>query len=190
MELYNNPHKDVIDIACYGRNETSGHSGTIIKDFAVTMEKGNRLILKTNDELPIVFYSLKPKLIGGLIVDEEKSLKETTFQKIKEVLTSFNIKPSDLYVVFGPSLTFSHCPVERSVIEKLLDYDYRAAAKRTNGVDFIDIPVLNILQLRRLGIPFKNIATTNIDTYECSEILFSKLRGEDQKNSLEIEIIA
>lgn len=163
-------------------------SGEEIKDVFVGAKKHEPHIIFTNDELPLFFYSKKKQIYGCLRLDKENTLKEFLFKKLHEIIVQYNLTVDDLYVYFGPSLTFSHVSVERSTLLKVMDMGYEAAAKRTSGIDFFDIPIMNFLMLRKLGIPSENITLNSYDTYECDKLLYSSLRGDGKKNPTIIEL--
>lgn len=154
----------------------------VISDFQVINQRGVTLLINYQDELPFLFYSEEIPLIGAALLTKEKSLKEELLLEMKGLIATYALKPEKLQCFLGPSLTFSHTPVEREILEWCMKNDYRMAAKRTSGVDFLDVPFLNALQLRKLKIPFANIHLTPYDTFECEDLFYSALRGEKEKN--------
>lgn len=160
--------------------------GATVHGFLVSASKNEKHVLWTSDEIPFVFYVPKKGLYGAISLSKEDTLGEVLLNKLHATMVQYNIDPDDIYCYMGPSLTFSHTIVERPLIEGLMEKGYGAAAKRTDGVDFFDMPMMNLVMLRHLGIPFINISLDNHDTYECDALLYSKMRGDKALNGTEI----
>jgi copper oxidase (laccase) domain-containing protein len=175
-------------VETYTKSASHQPTGLEVTDFAYSSEKNGPLVIFASDEIPFFFYVPTKNLFGAAKLGKEATLNEFIKKKIHEIIVQFNLDPSAIYCYLGPSLTFSHTIVERPLIEHLMETGYRAAAKRTDGVDFFDMPVMNVVMLRSLGIPFENIYIDNHDTYECDTILYSSLRGDKRKNGSVIEL--
>jgi hypothetical protein len=139
------------------------------------------------DELPFFYFVPKKGLFGGMLLTPETSLQEKLFHDFGTILQKEKIDPQDVVCYFGPSLTFSHVAIERPTLLKIMAMGYRAAAKRTSGVDYFDVPMMNFLMLRKLGVPAKNITLDAHDTFEDEDLLFSAKRGDKEKNLTLIE---
>lgn len=174
----------------YTREAKNIPSGEEIKDVFVSAHKHEPHVLYTNDEVPFFFYAPKQHLYGALRLSKENTLNEFLLKQFHTILVQYNLAPEDVYCYLGPCLTFSHVTVERPVLLKIMDMGYRAAAKRTSGVDFFDVPIMNVLMLRKLGVPSINITLDAHDTYECDQLLYSALRGDSKKNPTVIELLA
>ena len=157
----------------------------IVEDYAVVTEAQASIALATTEEAP-VFFAVKGHLIGACPVTLEKATSLYIKEKMHASIVSYNLDPKTIEVYVGPCLTFSHQIVDRPLIEKMMALGYRAACKRTDGVDFFDIPVMILLQLRELGVPMKNIHISDYDTYENPEILYSKLRQDGEKKNVTV----
>lgn len=180
---------DELRLATYTKSAASFPSGERVTDFAVTALKNHPLLVETADEIPFFFYARKAHLIGAAVLSKENTLAEYLKSKLHQVMVQYNLSSNDVYCYLGPALTFSHVLVERPVIIKIMDMGYRAAAKRTSGVDFFDVPIMNVLMLRKLGIPSENITLDAHDTFECDSLLYSKLRGDKKANPSVIELL-
>ena len=148
--------------------------------FLVVAGKGAKVSVETNDEVPLLFY------VDGILGASKVSLQDTisgTFEKrLHAAITQYGLNPEAISVYMGPCLTFSHTHVERKLIEELMDRGYRAACKRTDGVDFLDVPLLLLMQCRKLGVKMENIHISDYDTYENPDLLYSALRGDKENN--------
>ena len=117
-------------------------------------------------------------------------MSEDFAKRFHAAVTQYGLNPAEIEVYMGPCLTFSHTHVERKLLEELMDRGYRACCKRTDGVDFLDLPLLLLMQLRRQGVPMKNIHIGDYDTYENPDLLLSKLRGDEGENVTIAKLLA
>ena len=139
--------------------------------------KDKGILLSASDEIPF-FYKAGDSL-GGMVIDQEASLKKSIMDAVVLVLEKH--RPEEIVCYLGPSLSFSNVIVERRIQEELIKNGYQAACKRTSGVDYLDLPLLNFLYLRELGIPAENIFLSPYDTFD-TEGLYSKKRGDKESN--------
>ena len=164
----------------YGVGQTRPNGVEIVDSFLAKAGKNVELGLLTRDELPLFFAG--DGVLGAAKIDLKAACDETFEKKLHAAITQFNLNPEHLEVYIGPCLTFSHTHVERALIEEMMDRGYRAACKRTDGVDFLDVPLLVLIQCRRLGIPMANVHIGDYDTFENPSLLYSRLRGDDTDN--------
>lgn len=174
-------------IKTYTKEEKSLPFGEKTNGFFLSHEKGKAFVLESADEVPFVFVDPVQGLFGGMVLSKEDTLKEVLLQKFKNILVQYNLNAKDILCYLGPALTFSHVNVDRPTLLRIMELGYRAAAKRTSGVDFFDVPIMNFLMLRKLGIPPENITIDAHDTYECDSLLYSELRGDKEKNPTVVE---
>ena len=148
--------------------------------FLIQAGAGATIAIEANDEIPLFFGA--DGILGAAKIALDDAVKETFKSRLHAAMTQFNLDPKQIEVYMGPCLTFSHIHVERALIETLMDKGYRAACKRTDGVDFLDVPVMVLQQCRSLGIPMENIHIGNYDTFENPTLLYSELRGDKENN--------
>lgn len=177
-----------LSVITYTKEAKSIPAGDDVTSFLVSAEKNHPYQLNTADEVPFVFYDHNAKLFGLGKLTKEETLNEFLLKKMHQIMVQYNLKSDDIVCYFGPSLTFSHVVVDRPTLLRIMDMGYRAAAKRTSGVDFFDVPIMNFLMLRKLGIPAANITIDAHDTYECDQLLYSSLRGDSKKNPTLVEL--
>jgi copper oxidase (laccase) domain-containing protein len=158
--------------------------GKTIADFGYVKDR-TPLLLKTADEVPCFFF-VKQKLLGAAVLSETRTLKEFLKEKLGALMKAESLDPKEIVVYFGPCITFSHCPVSRDFQLGLMKRGYGAACKRTDKVDYVDYPVLNLLQLRSLGIPMANIYISDYDTFENPDLFYSHARKDDAKMNLSV----
>jgi len=155
--------------------------------FFFSQEIHRPYFLKTADELPLAFFLPKLGIFGGMVLAPKESLQEKLLHDFKAFLDQEKAKPEEVYFFFGPSLTFSHVVIDRPTLLEIMALGYRGAAKRTNGLDFFDVPMMNFLQLRKLGVPAQNITLDAHDTFEDDALLYSRSRGDKENNFTLIE---
>ena len=165
----------------YVRSNKAPSLPPLAEPFLTRAGKNVSIGVLSSDEIPL-FFAVKGMLLGGAKISQECAVKGTFKASLHATFTQYNIQGNQVEVYMGPCLTFSHTLVERKLIEQLMDQGYRIAAKRTDGVDFLDVPILVLAQLRELGIPPENIHIGDFDTFENPDLLFSKLRGDKEEN--------
>lgn len=177
---------NVLKIKTYTKEEKNPSLDSFIIN-PVSLEFGvDRIALETGDEIPFILFNKRNNEFSALKIDLEDSLNEKLLKEISVIVKKED--PNNLYCYFGPSLSFANIPVSRNVIKKVMDLGYKAAVKKTNNVDYLDLQVLNVEMLRKVGIPFKNITISNFDTFEMEPYLYSKKRGDAKSNITTIEL--
>ncbi len=164
----------------YGVDQVKPNDVEIAESFLAKAGKNVQLGVLSHDEVPVFFAG--DGILGAAKIGLEDAVNEELQKKLHAAITQFNLKPERLEVYLGPCLTFSHTHVDRPLIENMMDRGYRAACKRTDGVDFLDVPVMVLMQCRHLGIPMANIHIGDYDTFENPDLLYSKLRGDEKEN--------
>lgn len=171
----------LFNASTYGPAATNKPSLThLANPFIVRAGQNMRVGVETRDAVPLIFAC--PGYIGAAKITLEDATKEVFRDRMHAAITQYNLDPRKIQVYIGPCLTFSHTFVERPMILDMMDRGYRIACKRTDGVDFLDVPVVVLMQCRHLGIPMENIVIGDFDTFENPELLYSKLRGDRDYN--------
>ncbi|MCR5078628.1 MAG: laccase domain-containing protein [Bacilli bacterium] len=151
------------------------------KNKTMTARKNDPIFLETGDDVPLFFFC-KDKLLGGAAISQKMALEEEAKRIVKTAMVASSLQPSNISIYIGPCLTFSHTSVSRETLLEVIAKGYNAAAKRTDGIDFLDVPLLVLLQMRELGIPMKNIFVSPYDPFENPDLLYSELSGDREKN--------
>jgi len=161
-----------------GAGETSFDSG-ITGDALYTYEKNLAIGIFHADCVPVFLYAKKAGLIAIIHAGQAGTLKGITEKSIRHLIDKEGVSADDIHAYLGPSLTFSHntinAEMKASVIA--LGEDYIRSLKETNGETFLDIPLINFIQLRRAGVPSLNITMSEYCTYENKELFFSAKRN-------------
>lgn len=160
------------------------------QDEFFSCKKGKPFIIWANDDVPLVYCVPSLGKVGGFTISKDESLNEKAFSLIGDFIKKENVDPSLIFAYIGPSLTFSHCPITKEEAASYLAKGYGPALKGNNTATFFfDPQMMNVLQLRKLGIPFEQITISPYDTYECEPILYSALRGDKEKNPTIVELL-
>lgn len=161
-------------------------AGEVADNIVTTMASNHPLVVNYGDDIPLVFYSKSKNLIGACLLTKERLENDFLKTGMKEVIARYGLLSKDVSVYVGPGLTFAHVVVDREELLSVIAKGYTGAAKRTEGVDFIDLQVLATYQLRAVGIPFDNITIDSNDTFESDDLFYSPLRGDKELNSISI----
>ncbi len=178
---------NVLKIKTYTKEEKVPSLGSFIINPSSLKFGVDQIALETADEIPFILFNKRDNEFAALKIDLEDSLNEKLLKEISVIAKKED--PNYLYCYFGPSLTFANVPVSRNIIKKAMDLGYKAAVKKTNNVDYLDLQVINVEMLRKVGIPFKNMTISNFDTFEMEPYLYSKKRGDAKNNITTIELM-
>lgn len=142
---------------------------------------GESVSLLSHDEIPC-FLGEKGKFLAGFLVDRNDALLGSKKEEISRFLKDAKAEVKKVEVYFAPCLTFSHIIVNEEQIQDAMEKGFQPACKRTDGVDFLDVPLILLMQLRSLGIPMENIHLSRFDTSENPSLLYSSLNGDKEYN--------
>ncbi len=145
---------------------------------------GERICLEAADEIPL-FLAVKGKALIGIVASLENILNESVLAYLKKAFASLSLEGKDFEAILGPSLTFSHVPASKELLQATFDRGYRLGTKGTSGETFLDPQMLLFKQLRSLGIAPEHILISDYDTFENPSLLYSIARGGTQKNVFE-----
>ena len=173
-------HSSLFDAKVYGVGVSFPKDIPLADPFLVVAGAKAQLGVSCSDEIPL-FFAAKG-VLGAAKIGLENAINGEFAKDLHAAITQYNLDPRDIQIYMGPCLTFSHTHVERKLLERLMDEGYRAACKRTDGVDFVDIAVLILMQCRKRGILMENIHIGDYDTFENPDLLYSKLRGDKEEN--------
>ena len=161
-----------------GAGETSFESG-ITGDALYTYDKNLAIGIFHADCVPVFIYAKKAGLIAIIHAGQAGTLKGVTEKSIRHLIEKEGVSADDIHACLGPSLSFSHNIVDADMKAKViaLGEDYTHGLKETNGDTFLDIPLINFIQLRKAGVPSLNITMSEYCTYENNELFFSTKRN-------------
>ena len=158
-----------------GAGAHSFESGIGPCDALYTFEKGLALGIFHADCVPAFLYAPKYGLVGIVHAGQKGTLKKILYKSISYLVREEHIDPQDLYVHFGPALSFQHCILEedpKAFIQRQGE-EFAMGVKATNGIVFLDVPLLNRLQAIEAGVPASHITMSELCTYENEDLLYS-----------------
>ena len=166
---------------------TKEHLGSGVFDFEsgvdgdalYTTEKGIALAVFHADCVPVFIHVPGKRLVMIIHAGEIGTLKEITYKAIKQLEKNEKINPKRVHAHIGPARTFMNYPTNEETIKRVLELGYNAGAKRSSGTLFIDTQVINYEQLRKAGVPQKNITMTAHCTVERPDLFYSHYRDNN-----------
>jgi len=169
-----------VELKDAGKGYLTFESG-IPADALYTYEKNLAIGVFHADCVPVFLYNPKQSWVAIIHAGTEGTLKKITLKSIKQLIEHEHAQPKDIHAYLGPALDFAHHPitVQRKNEIIAIDKEYAQAIKLIAGKYFLDVPLLNVMQLRSMGIPFNQIENSNIDTFSNPELYFSYLRDHE-----------
>lgn len=157
-----------------GKGFSSFESG-IPADALYTKDQGIALAIYHADCVPIFIYVPNHNIVGIIHAGEKGSVNNITSKFVHTLINDEKVKPHKIFAHIGPSLTFAHRLITKERAHELarMGGDIQKAVKGTLPLYFLDLPLLNTLQLRSMGVPLDNITFSEECTYENNDRYFS-----------------
>lgn len=173
-------HSDIVDYVTdkqAGLGYDSFDSG-VAADALYTDTKGLALGIYHADCVPVFIYVPSIKVVAIIHAGEEGTLQEITHKTVEKIIEKYGVEGQDVFAYLGPSLKFGHRRISKDHASELLKL-YPNIAYGIKGVEpefLLDLPFINFMQLRNLGIPSINIDMFEDCTYENADDFFSYAR--------------
>ncbi|WAA13671.1 peptidoglycan editing factor PgeF [Fervidibacillus halotolerans] len=146
-------------------------------DGLYTDEKGILLALLFADCVPIYFYAPIERKIGIVHAGWRGTVKKVAIQLL-EKWTQEGISPKNVYATIGPSIC-NHCYIVDNKVIKIVDslqLDEKVYEEKERDQFSLDLKKINMILLRKFGIPIENILITDYCTSCHSDLFFSHRR--------------
>lgn len=171
-----------------GKGSLSYEDG-IVADALYTTETKLLLAVFHADCVPVFIYHPNKPMIAVIHAGTPGSLNGVTKHAVAQLVKETNLNPNEFIAHLGPSLDFAHHPIsEKRSLELLtLNPSHGAIIKKIGGSFYLDIPLLNYLQLVEAGLNPMNIHVSNLDTFSNPSDYFSFDR--DQKTGRHVSFI-
>jgi YfiH family protein len=191
MIFTNQSHSTILKLVTSkdaGKGSYSYEDG-VVADALYTTESNLLIGVFHADCVPVFIYHPTLPLIAIIHAGTIGSLKSITRLAIDQLVKETNISPSELIAHLGPSIDFAHHPISEAKQAELLNSNPNHAViiKKIGGTSFLDIPLLNYLQLVDAGLRPNNIHVSNLDTYSNPTDYFSYDR--DKKTGRHVSFI-
>jgi YfiH family protein len=161
----------------------------IVADALYTTESNLLLGIFHADCVPVFIYHPSLPLIAMIHAGTIGSLKGITKLSVDQLVKENNVQPDELIAHLGPSLDFVHHPISEARKIELLtsNPNHGAIIKKIGGTSYLDIPLLNYVQLVDAGLKPKHIHVSNLDTFSNPSDYFSYDR--DQKTGRHVSFV-
>ncbi len=149
-------------------------------DAVLTAAKGVALGIKTADCVPVLLVDKVKRVIGAVHAGWRGTSLHIVAKAIRAFETRFSSSPSDILAAIGPAIGPCCYQVDEQVFSAAKeDKDWMSAFRACSekGRWMLDLPLVNRLQLLRVGVPPENISSADICT-SCRTDLFFSHRAE------------
>ncbi len=134
-------------------------------DYLATSVPGVGIAVATADCLPVVLYDSRHQAVSVVHAGWRGSVAEVSVAALQQMQAVFGTVPADVCVYFGPAARACCYEVQQNIVADLSDWSVTECLKQRSGKLFLDVPLMNELQLLRAGVQKKNIAW---DSCECT----------------------
>lgn len=145
------------------------------KDALITNEKNVALTVFSADCVPVMYYDSKNKVIAAAHCGWGGTIKKLASKVVKTMEEKYGTNPKDIFAAIGPAIKSCCYEISSDLYEKfVLEFDYiekEGVAFIKNGKYFLDLPLLNLLELKRCGV--ENVEISSLCTSCDDELLFS-----------------
>jgi YfiH family protein len=170
-------HYEMVDALHAGKGRYTFEDG-VIADALVTQTLKLPLAIYHADCVPVVLVHLHQPLLILIHAGQPGTLERITYNVLTDVCATYHVKAEDFEAYLGPSIDFEHVTMTESSWESLVkDKPFIAqGSKRIAGRVHLDLPLLNVLQLRECGVLNEHIKVSDADTYSDKKRFFSAAR--------------
>lgn len=134
------------------------------------------------DCTPVMLYCGDKKIIAAIHSGWKGTVTQITSKVIKTLIDDYQVDPTQVYALVGPSLSFDHLEVQSDVADQVatMDFDTSAFVRKTDEVHYlIDNKGLNAQQLRNYGVLAEHIIVSDYDTFENNDLFSSHRMNRD-----------
>ncbi len=177
-------HTDNIEIIFENRRGCGANdykTAVAAADAMVTSVQNICLMVLVADCVPIILFDVKKKIIGVVHAGWKGTVLRIAQKMVTLLKEKFGSSGEDILVGIGPSIGPCCYIVDRETIFRtnsvLKEENEIVFHKRHNGKGYFDLWTTNKLQLKKMGIPEKNIEIAGMCTF-CNNALFYSHRKE------------
>lgn len=136
-------------------------------DYLATSVPGVGIAVATADCLPVVLYDQRHQAVSVVHAGWRGSVAEVSVAALHQMQAVFGTVPVDVHVYFGPAARACCYEVQQSIVADLSEWSVTECLKQRSGKLFLDVPLMNELQLLRAGVQKKNVAWDWCDCTIC-----------------------
>lgn len=146
----------------------------------ITDKPGIGLFLCIADCLPIILYDPSRHVIALLHAARNSTSLKLGSQVMDRLVNTFQCRPSDIRVVFGPTIKASSYIFEEDIITRLVGTEWQPYFTKTgDGRVMVDVSAYNKQQFLAAGVLAEHLEDLVIDTFTSSNF-FSHVRSVKQ----------
>jgi YfiH family protein len=159
-------------------------------DYLATSVPGVGIAVATADCLPVVLSDPRHQAVSVVHAGWRGSVAEVSVAALHQMQAVFGTVPADVSVYFGPAARVCCYEVQQNIVAELADWTVADCLKECLGKLFLDVPLLNELQLVRAGVQKENIAWDSCGCTICGFGLCSYRRdGAAAKRQMTVAVL-
>jgi YfiH family protein len=181
-------------------NQTHSNQGMIIDtyypafdrdgDFLITHEKNIGIGVVAADCVPLIFYDTKKHVIAIAHAGWRGTIEGICVQLIELMQMRYETDVLHLEVLFGPSALACCYQISADFVGKIPEmYRKQVIIAGSDERLFLDIPLLNQLQIQGLGVPSRAFNRDNQKCTLCDHRFFSH-RRQKQKAGRQMTVVS
>lgn len=155
-------------------------------DFMITNQPGIGLAAATADCLPIILYDRQNHCVAVVHAGWKGTLAGVTTRALEHMIQQCNTAAENVQAYFGPSAC-GYCYHVGTEFKELIPEQYKEVLRTDNNALFLDVPLLNRLQLQSVGVQ-KFDLSSNLCTIENDN--FCSYRRDNKNPLRQISVVA
>jgi len=140
-------------------------------DALITNQKNLMLTILTADCVPVLLFCPKKNVISAIHAGWKGTEQQITLKALHKMIEAFEVKAEDIIASIAPSILGCCYEVSKEVALKFEAYPN--AYKIKNETYWLNLPLINQLQLESIGVKTENIEQSGICTACHSDKYFS-----------------
>jgi len=169
-------HKDIIHAVTEkdkGKGANDNESALQDTDALITNIPNIVLMVKTADCVPLLIYDPIKRVIATIHAGWRGTAIEITKKTVLALKRAYDCNPDDLIVGIGPSIGACCFEVQNDVVSQFKGKLEKSAVRRNDSKTYLDLQLLNNLQLIEAGVRAENIEVSSLCTSCRNDIFFS-----------------
>jgi len=134
--------------------------------------------ISTADCMPILLYDASRHAVGAVHAGWRGTVKHIIRNAVAKMQQQYAVRPEELRVVIGPSISAENFEVGEEVVQAFLDAGFspRIVRRAQGKKPHVDLWAAAVEELEACGIELQNVAIAGICTYQHADTFFSARR--------------
>lgn len=151
-------------------------------DATITAERGIFLSVTTADCVPILLFDRKKSVIAAIHAGWRGTAGRIVEKTVTLMCRQYALSPADIIAGIGPAISPQHYEVGAEVVAQFADNGFDSSDPTlfirnvSDAPCHLDLKEINRRELLRLGVPDRQIETTDLCTFEREDLFFSARR--------------